>query len=230
MPERKFRWAIGVPGGRQAPPWTLTVRRSEFTLGVRVRGGRGHISFHESGERHWRFDSPAALARAGGLTSGRDADVWQAPDPVNGVVTEFTVIVPTTELRAPRSVRLTGGITWFDPAPFGDAVRIVIARQPAGGRSVIGMWAAPLGSGTRSSSLESWDRLTSMRPRCLSTLGGGSRSTKRTLARSSIRSVSSGATLGTGAAFGSRLRLLTPLQSLDVSPATGALGNRRSHR
>jgi hypothetical protein len=147
VPERKFRWAVGELDGRQAPPWTLTVRGLEFTLAVRVHGGRGHVSFHASGERHWRFESALALARAGGPTTGRDADVWQAPDPVNGVITEFTLIVPTTELRLPAGPRLTTGITWIPAAPFGEVVRIVIARQPAGGRSVVGVWSASLGSG-----------------------------------------------------------------------------------
>src|SRR5436305_205744 len=103
MSERKFRWAVGDPVGRQAPPWTLRVGGSEFTLAIRAPQQRWHISFHESGERHLRFESAASLGGAGGPNSARDLDVWQAPDPVGGVVTEFMLIVPTTELRLPAA-------------------------------------------------------------------------------------------------------------------------------
>lgn len=143
--ERKFRWAVGEPAGRQSPPWTLTVRGPEFVLAARTPRQRWHVTFHPSGQRHWRFDTPGILARAGGPAGVRDADTWQAPDPVRGVVTEFTIIVPTTELRIPASTRLLKGVEWFAAVPFGDVVRIAIARQPLGSKSVVGVWSTPLG-------------------------------------------------------------------------------------
>jgi hypothetical protein len=57
------------------------------------------------------------------------------------------LIVPTTELRLPAARRRTAGINWFPAAPFGDAVRVVIARQPAGAKSIVGVWSAPLDVG-----------------------------------------------------------------------------------
>lgn len=147
MPEAKFRWAVEEPDGRQSPPWTLTVRGGEFVLAARTPRQRWHITFHGSGERHWRFETAAALVRAGGPSGGRDADEWLAPDRVNGVVTEFMLIVPTTELRIPAGSRRTTGLTWFPAAPFGEVVRVVIARQPVGSKSVIGVWSRPLGTG-----------------------------------------------------------------------------------
>ena len=104
MPERKFRWAVGDPTGPQSPPWTLTVRGSGFILTARVPRQPWHVTFHESGERHWRFNSPAILARAGGPAIGRDAGVWQAPDAVGGVTTEFMLIVPTTGTRLSHQI------------------------------------------------------------------------------------------------------------------------------
>ena len=73
MPDVKFRWAVGEPDGPQSPPWTLTVRGSEFVLAVRTPRQRWHVTFHASGWRHWRFASPAMLRRAGGPSSGSDA-------------------------------------------------------------------------------------------------------------------------------------------------------------
>ena len=147
MPEVKFRWAVGEPDGPQAPPWTLTVRGSEFVLAVRTPRQRWHVTFHASGLRHWRFDSPATLARSGGPSAGPDADTWQAPDPADGVVTEFVEITPTSELRPPRSRRQTDKVQWISPAPPDEAVRVVLVRCRPGTPATGALWSTPLASG-----------------------------------------------------------------------------------
>lgn len=147
MPEAKFRWAVGEPGGLQAPPWTLTVRGSDAVLTVRAPRQTWHFTFHPSGIRHWRFDSPAALARAGGPSATRDVEAWQAPDPVDGIVTEFMEITPTSELRASRMRRLTDKVQWIDPASPGEAVRVVLARFLPGVPVTGAKWSILLTSG-----------------------------------------------------------------------------------
>jgi hypothetical protein len=116
-------------------------------LAARTPRQRWHITFHESGERHWRFDSAEELARAGGPSLGRDADSWMAPDPVAGLAKEFVLLVPTSELRVPAARRRTDGVQWLDPAPAGEALRIAIGRRLVGGPSVSAVWTAPLTSG-----------------------------------------------------------------------------------
>jgi hypothetical protein len=147
MPERRFRWAVGSPGAPQACPWTLTVHGSEAVLTVRLPRGLWHLTFHESGWRHWRFSSAGALARAGGPVGTRDADEWQAPDPVDGIVTEFMEISPTSELRVPRRARMTDRVQWIPPAPSGEAVRVILARFVAGKPVAGAIWSQPLANG-----------------------------------------------------------------------------------
>jgi hypothetical protein len=148
VPELKFRWAVGEPGGPQACPWTLTVRGSDAVLTVRVRHQHWHLTFHKSGWRHWRFDDPATLARAGGPVGTPDADVWHAPDAVDGVVTEFMEISPTSELRLPRTRRLADKVNWIAPPSSSEAMRVVLARiQASRSAPAPTVWSAPLASG-----------------------------------------------------------------------------------
>jgi hypothetical protein len=59
MPERRFRWAVGEPDGRQSPPWTLTVRGSEVILAARSPRQRWHVE-PDRGTGAWPGGSVAA--------------------------------------------------------------------------------------------------------------------------------------------------------------------------
>ena len=79
--------------------------------------------------------------------AGRDADAWQAPDPVDGFVTEFMLIVPTRELRPARARRRADTVRWIDPAPPTEAIRVVLARYLPGTPMEGEAWSTPLSSG-----------------------------------------------------------------------------------
>lgn len=133
-----LRFAVGTWDGPQSTTWRVwATEDGDVYVAQRPIAGEAKASLHKSGK--WRF----------GLTGKHEAGVslfleagqdraslkWERPrDLVPGLTHAFAVVIPTSEVRAPRHApsHQDERIVWIPPAPEEEAVEVHLFLATAG--------------------------------------------------------------------------------------------------
>jgi hypothetical protein len=135
-----LRVIVGTePNGPRSQLWRVWTgaRNSDVYIGARPVAGEVRVSLHESGK--WRFaftekhqQGPAPLI---GLEEDRAKHKWdRPPEFAPGLTRAFIIIVPASELRAPKAPDpLVKPAHWLEPPPEGHQVEIdlFLSAHPA---------------------------------------------------------------------------------------------------